>query len=647
YSGSIPNGVPSAYVYTGPEEGYYQWYVTCQDDAGNSDTSETWQFLIDLGGTDDPEGDDINVTLLDPANDSAWNTPTLNLRWLVTDDFDSQLDCRLYVKEPSAGSFSEEYSGSIPNGVPSAYVYTGPEEGYYQWYVTCQDDAGNSDTSETWLFAIDTTAPAVSLVSPPNGSTLSTGAASLTWYVEDNLDDVLQCDVFFEGALYATNIATPSGTQNSVGVAGLADGTYNWSVSCVDEAGNWAFSQVWRFTVRHTDQPGGLSVSAEAFCPETIRVRVTSDKSGGGLEGATVAVYQGTTYIGEATTDERGYATFVLNPGIYKINADKASYGFDSTQISFSCPAMPLSVSQECSDETTVKFTINTVPGAEVSVFEGQKEIFSTVDSDGKVTMLVSENKNYYITATHQNYAPAEASIRAQDCRLTLPSLDLTVSYSCEHNGVAYVSFEQEPISSATVRIYLGDKQVGTGYTNAEGMYYFSLGKGLYQITASKEGYSTDATYLSVPECPENQSKNQTEDQNQTEGNQSQITNVILNLTIDKNETFIDDNVTVTTTVDNNPAPLTIEIIDPDGKRSRVTTSENGRYILKVEKTGYYEFKIGDKSYAVLLAKESTKGSLLDMIVDLGAKSFLLLLFIIALLFVFFWLKRKKRKDGD
>ncbi|MEM4366546.1 MAG: Ig-like domain-containing protein, partial [Candidatus Anstonellales archaeon] len=74
------NGTVTSFMRENVSEGEHQWEVACVDDAGNWAYSETWQFLIDLGGTDDPEGDDINVTLLDPANDSAWNTPTLNLR---------------------------------------------------------------------------------------------------------------------------------------------------------------------------------------------------------------------------------------------------------------------------------------------------------------------------------------------------------------------------------------------------------------------------------------------------------------------------------------------------------------------------------------------------------------------------------------
>ncbi|MEM4366550.1 MAG: right-handed parallel beta-helix repeat-containing protein [Candidatus Anstonellales archaeon] len=639
---AIDSGSTVSTPTSGLSEGTYYWNVSCTDQSSNSGTSQTWQFTID---TSPPSGNSSSaVTLIAPPNDSWHNTTSLQFSWYVEDNLDPVLLCDFYIQ---GNDTITQLNIPSTNATITSLIQGGLSQGFHTWHVNCRDDAGNWAYSETWQFTIDTSPPsgnsssAVTLIEPENGSTWTATTLNFSWYVEDNLDQELDCDFYLNNSLNQST-TSQSGTITDITVGGLGLGTYAWKVECRDNAGNKVASEEWVFEIitQPSSQNERLSLSIETYCPNMIKVEVFS--KGKRIEGATAYLYSSLSIIASNTT-ENGTAYLYASPGYYQLEVAKSGYEREQATVSFSCQGLALSLAQTCVEGGGVQLTIRTKEGASIEIYQGQALVEQA--TAGIFTYPAMESTYYTVKAYHQSYGAAEQSITTQDCPEPLLPLDIEASYSCESKGTVKVSSEGSPMPNALVTtISTIGQVVARGLTDQQGVFFFSAPEGTYSITASKEGYETESIYLSVPPCKENKTE-QNQTNQTTEGQTGPESNATLNLTLDKNETFIDQSVTVTTTANGNPASLSFVVIDPDGNTISLKTSSEGTYTLKVEKTGYYEFKMGDKSYAILLAKESTRGSLLDTVIDLGIKNFLLLFFVLALIFIFFWLSRRKKKE--
>ncbi|MDD5340161.1 MAG: right-handed parallel beta-helix repeat-containing protein [Candidatus ainarchaeum sp.] len=84
----------------------------------------------------------------------------------------------------------------------------------------------------------DTTAPAVTLNSPANGSSFSPATMTFRFTAVDDTSAILNCSVFLDGASNQTNSSVLNGTPTSFVITGIALGGHNWSVACTDDANN-------------------------------------------------------------------------------------------------------------------------------------------------------------------------------------------------------------------------------------------------------------------------------------------------------------------------------------------------------------------------------------------------------------------------
>ena len=69
------------------------------------------------------------------------------------------------------------------------------------------------------------------------------------WTVTDNLDASLMCNLSIDGAVNQSGIVSANNTAVNVTVSSFNDGTYNWSVTCVDNASNINTTAVRNFTI--------------------------------------------------------------------------------------------------------------------------------------------------------------------------------------------------------------------------------------------------------------------------------------------------------------------------------------------------------------------------------------------------------------
>lgn len=275
------NGIPTVY-YLSKSDGYYNWFLTCSDRAGNVNQTSERVFTIDAPP---------RVTNLDPSNNQYFNASSITFTYLPEDVF-GIYNCSLYID----GIFNETDTTITKNQNNSISV-DGIMDGRHNWSVECYDSAPdfNSVFSNTTNFYIDLTPPLMVLNSPSNDSGLYRNQSYLRWYFNftatDLLDNNLRCNVTLDGINNKTNLIITSGFAYSDYILGLSQGYHNWSVSCKDTVNNLNVSQVFFFNYTYPDFMVNSSlISLNNSQPkENESVLITATISNfGGVDGTNV-----------------------------------------------------------------------------------------------------------------------------------------------------------------------------------------------------------------------------------------------------------------------------------------------------------------------------------------------------------------------
>lgn len=213
-------------------EGEHNWSVSCEDLAGWIGESETRIYILDRTPP--------NVTLNSPENGAIIAPGTL-IDISITDN---------YALGESSYELIINGSNEGPYPVNDSILINTSDwpEGIQMIIVTANDSVGN-DVIEAFEFIIDTTAPEITLIAPANESDVH---VNFTFTVMDNYDPMLDCSVYIDDSLSATE-EVPNGT-NAIEVM-LDPGEYNWRIECIDDALNNGVSETWNLTVIDTSGP--------------------------------------------------------------------------------------------------------------------------------------------------------------------------------------------------------------------------------------------------------------------------------------------------------------------------------------------------------------------------------------------------------
>jgi hypothetical protein len=144
---SAVHGTQTYFELTNLENGTYTWDVLCTDNNDNEGRNWTGKvFHVDLAPP--------IITLISPEIDETFNQNDITFYWNAT-DFNSSIPlvCELYVTNPPGDIIITNLTGM--SGDTFNYTLYGLEDGEHFWNVTCMDDLGNTDTSDTWRFAIN------------------------------------------------------------------------------------------------------------------------------------------------------------------------------------------------------------------------------------------------------------------------------------------------------------------------------------------------------------------------------------------------------------------------------------------------------------------------------------------------------------
>ncbi|QWD61816.1 Ig-like domain-containing protein, partial [Polynucleobacter sp. MWH-UH25E] len=205
-------------------------------------------------------------------------------------------------------------------------------DGTYNYTATATDAAGNpSGTSSVYAITVDTTKPVVAITG------FATDSGTPNDHLTNDPTPMLQGtgEAGATIAIYQGTSATPLGTaivgtdgKWSYQIGTLNDGTYNYTATATDAAGNTSTAtSAYAITV-DTAAPNAPSITSFVTDSGTINDHLTNDPTpmlqGTGEAGATIAVFQGTTKLGTAVVGSDGtwsYQIGTLNDGTYNYTA--------------------------------------------------------------------------------------------------------------------------------------------------------------------------------------------------------------------------------------------------------------------------------------------------------------------------------------
>ncbi len=218
-------------TYSGLADGSHTFQAKARDAAGNDSSAASFTWIVDTT----PPTTSITSSPSNPSNDP---NPSFGFSANESASFQCSLD------------------GSAFSACTSPKSYSGLGEGSHTFQVKGTDTVGNAGSPASYTWAIDTTAPTISLTSPANSDTRAelptfrgtagtAGGDSSTVTVE-----------VFSGASPTGSpvqtLATTAGTGGAYSVLAsspLGAGTYTARARQADAAGNTGFSSANTFTV--------------------------------------------------------------------------------------------------------------------------------------------------------------------------------------------------------------------------------------------------------------------------------------------------------------------------------------------------------------------------------------------------------------
>lgn len=241
------------YTATGLKDGKtYYWAVMARDWKDRGDLTPIWTFTVRLPVPNRPP----SVNLTAPADSSVVKTSIVTLTWTGEDPDGDIITCSVFFSSvPFDTMHLPAPHGSTTN---SSYIVRNLANGtVYYWTALPGDGQMNGTPPPVRNFRVvlrpDNRPPVATLVSPANGSTVSTMPIALCWTGTDQDGDALYYYVFLSTTAFGPgSLPSPFDLVGSptCRVANLANQTaYYWTVVPNDGIENGTFPAVWTFKV--------------------------------------------------------------------------------------------------------------------------------------------------------------------------------------------------------------------------------------------------------------------------------------------------------------------------------------------------------------------------------------------------------------
>src|SRR5206468_5136421 len=208
---------PTSYDLTGQPDGTYTFTVTATDAAGNTSAAASSDYLLD---TTPPAAPVIGTA---PATPSNQLTPA----WTFTTDAGTTTTCSvtrvgIIVADPTPCSGS------------ASYDLTGQPDGTYTLTVIATDAAGNDSVAASGDYELDTTPPAAPVI--VTAPATPSNSLSVEWEFTTDAGTTTTCSLTRDGKVVVP--AAPCTSPMTYDLTGKPDGTYTFTVTATDAAGN-------------------------------------------------------------------------------------------------------------------------------------------------------------------------------------------------------------------------------------------------------------------------------------------------------------------------------------------------------------------------------------------------------------------------
>jgi len=258
------------------KNGLNYWNITCVDDAGNFNTSDTRILNISAPPI---------VALNNPADNTSQKSVNITLYYTPTSYNNNITNCSLYIN----GIYNQTNT-TVNNGVQNTFKLYNLIDNLYYWNVTCFDSTA-SGSSTTRKFYIDNSPPNISLNFPTQWGTVYGGVTTFNFTAYDNFDSILICNLTIDGALNKTAIQAPNGQWVNFTVAITAEGNHTWSIGCRDSAGNSNNSITQNFTTINAPTVNLVVPAQNAYLNYTNNINFTF------IPGSSGTLINATLYI--------------------------------------------------------------------------------------------------------------------------------------------------------------------------------------------------------------------------------------------------------------------------------------------------------------------------------------------------------------
>jgi len=265
--------------------GIHLWNITCYDDSGNQNSTETRTFTIDtvppffpVSGTSGGTISGTTIQVYANLSDASTGIKTADL-----------------ILNGNLVNANNNFTAA---GLSALYnfTYTLQESqigATINFTINATDYVGNKNTSSVIQVAVtENVVPVVTLNSPASGQNISNTTVSFNFTVTDNKDSSLVCNITIDSSVAVANITSANGTAQVNSSTGLSQGAHLWNVTCSDDYANANTSTTRSFkvdTIAPTYSKNGTTATLVAT-DTALYVFATFADSGTGIKNATLWV---------------------------------------------------------------------------------------------------------------------------------------------------------------------------------------------------------------------------------------------------------------------------------------------------------------------------------------------------------------------
>ena len=458
-SSLIASPTTNAFTDTVLADGTYLYEVSAVDDAGESTSKASVSATVN------------NLAPSAPTNLSASvNADSVNLTWDTVADATSY---NLYRD-----------SSLIASPTTNAFTDTNLADGTYLYEVSAVDEAGESTSKASVSATVNNLAPSA----PTNlSASVNADSVNLTW---DTVADATSYNVYRDSSL----IASP--TTNAFTDTTLADGTYIYEVSAVDEAGESTSKASISATVNNIppDAPTNLNASVNAD-----NVNLTWDEVN---DATSYNIYRDSSLIASPTTSAFTDTALADGTYLYEVSAvDEAGESTSKASVSATInnepPSAPTNLSATANG-SNINLSWDTVNDAtSYNVYRDSSLIASPTTSAFTDTALADGTYLYEVSAVDEaGESTSKASVSAT-INNEPPSAPTNLSATA--NG-SNINLSWDTVNDATsYNVYRDSSLIASPTTNAFTDTNLADGTYLYEVSAVDEaGESTSKASVSA-----------------------------------------------------------------------------------------------------------------------------------------------------